>query len=342
MASGKLTELLCTCLPLGAADFQLRGGGGSIEPPKTGGGSGKRAQLTGPLISHYELWCRFLGLGHLRGPGVSLSWILGVPSIEPLFRLRLRLRYPGACTGLAVVGGLSQPPSTVGAHPRSGRAPLCRARHRAPREPTPRSGCLVRLREGGEAELGVCVGGRGVVVPSTIPTSLTLPLTLPHPPSDGTHCPPTPQQPLHWAEQVGPCRNRGKGSTRGNRAGQTAPTENVAERNRRGTGNQRKNHRGCYTQAPVRKILRMHAGAGKLSMDSECASGCTWSTAWAMACLWNSRPQGNQTRPVIRAPLIQPDRVQTHRGPECTEAAAMSRQIHTRAPCQTTPPRIVS
>ena len=81
--------------------------------------------------------------------------------------LRLRLRYPGACTGLAVVGGLSHPPSTVGAHPGSGRAPLYRARHRAPREPTPRSGCLVRLTEGGGggggAELGV--GGGGVAVP---------------------------------------------------------------------------------------------------------------------------------------------------------------------------------
>ena len=34
--------------------FQLRrgGGGGSIEAPKTGG-FGKRAQLTGPLISYY-------------------------------------------------------------------------------------------------------------------------------------------------------------------------------------------------------------------------------------------------------------------------------------------------
>ena len=31
------------------------------------------------------IFCRFLGLGHLRGPGVSLGRILGVPSIEPLF-----------------------------------------------------------------------------------------------------------------------------------------------------------------------------------------------------------------------------------------------------------------
>ena len=30
--------------------------------------------------------CRYLGLGHLRGPGVSLGRILGGPSIAPLFR----------------------------------------------------------------------------------------------------------------------------------------------------------------------------------------------------------------------------------------------------------------
>ena len=29
------------------------------------------------------IFCRFLGLGHLRGPGVSLGRILGVLSIEP-------------------------------------------------------------------------------------------------------------------------------------------------------------------------------------------------------------------------------------------------------------------
>ena len=49
------------CAGQGTLDVGSRavnwGGGGSIEPPKTeGGGSGKRAQLTGPLISYYELW----------------------------------------------------------------------------------------------------------------------------------------------------------------------------------------------------------------------------------------------------------------------------------------------
>ena len=35
------------------------------------------------LSRHKLLFCRFLGLGHLRGLGVSLGRILGVPSIEP-------------------------------------------------------------------------------------------------------------------------------------------------------------------------------------------------------------------------------------------------------------------
>ena len=37
--------------------FKRRGGGVNRAPPKTGGGGvGKRAQLTGPVISDYELW----------------------------------------------------------------------------------------------------------------------------------------------------------------------------------------------------------------------------------------------------------------------------------------------
>ena len=60
-------EAECT----GAAGLST-GGGGLIEPPKTGWWGG------------IFIFCRFLGLGHLRGPGVSLGRILGVPSIEPL------------------------------------------------------------------------------------------------------------------------------------------------------------------------------------------------------------------------------------------------------------------
>ena len=42
----------------GAVGLSTAGGQGSIEPPKNWGGSGKRAQLTGPLISYHELWGR--------------------------------------------------------------------------------------------------------------------------------------------------------------------------------------------------------------------------------------------------------------------------------------------
>ena len=43
------------------------------EPPR-------RADSRNPIF----IFCLFLGLGHLRGPGVSLGRILGDPSIEPL------------------------------------------------------------------------------------------------------------------------------------------------------------------------------------------------------------------------------------------------------------------
>ena len=46
--------------------------GAFSEPPR-------RADSKNPIF----IFCRFLGLGHLRGPGVSLGRILGVPSIEP-------------------------------------------------------------------------------------------------------------------------------------------------------------------------------------------------------------------------------------------------------------------
>ena len=48
------------------------------QVPSVGGGLCRR--VANPGGCH-----RFLGLGHLRGPGVSLGRILGDPSIEPLF-----------------------------------------------------------------------------------------------------------------------------------------------------------------------------------------------------------------------------------------------------------------
>ena len=44
------------------------------EPPR-------RADSKNPIF----IFGRFLGLGRLRGPGVSLVRILGVPSIEPFW-----------------------------------------------------------------------------------------------------------------------------------------------------------------------------------------------------------------------------------------------------------------
>ena len=45
------------------------------------------------------IFCLFLGLGHLRDPGVSLVTILGFPSIEPLWG------------GGVLARGLYRPPS---------------------------------------------------------------------------------------------------------------------------------------------------------------------------------------------------------------------------------------
>ena len=44
------------------------------EPPR-------RADSKNPIF----IFCRFLGLGHLRGPAVSLVRILGIPSMEPFW-----------------------------------------------------------------------------------------------------------------------------------------------------------------------------------------------------------------------------------------------------------------
>ena len=62
-------------------------------------------------------------------------------------------------------------------------------------------------------------------------------------------------------------------------------------------------------EAPVRKILlQMHTPARTSQcwslqtppMDSECASGYTWSTARATARLQDSRPRSSQTGQVIQ------------------------------------------
>ena len=45
---------------------------------------------------------------------------------------------------------------------------------------------------------------------------------------------------------------------------------------------------------------QVSAGVDKPSMNSECASGCTWPTARATARLWDSRPRSSQTGQVIQ------------------------------------------
>ena len=128
-------------------NFFRLGGPQSPPPPKTTTrrnvteGVGKRAPLTGPLTSYYELrrlflsiekmvsiffppniwqmmtflnpldalipkipfsfFAEILGLGHLRGPGISLGRILAVLSIEPL---------GGGGGGLGSQGALLTPP----------------------------------------------------------------------------------------------------------------------------------------------------------------------------------------------------------------------------------------
>ena len=101
----------------------------------------------------------------------------------------------------------------------------------------------------------------------------------------------------------------GKGRTKeDNRKGQTALAKNGAEhRRRRRKGKTGKNHSGCkkplsgklsYRCTPQR--AQVSAGVGKPSMDSECVSGCTWSTARVIARLRDSRPWSSQTGQVIR------------------------------------------
>ena len=65
------------------------------EPPR-------RADSKNPIF----IFCRFLGLCHLRGPGVSLGRIFRVPSIEPLL---------GCGGGLA--RGLYRPPPPIESPP---------------------------------------------------------------------------------------------------------------------------------------------------------------------------------------------------------------------------------
>ena len=78
-------------------------------------------------------------------------------------------------------------------------------------------------------------------------------------------------------------------------------------------------------------------------MDSECASGCTWSTARATARLRDSRPWSSQTGQVIQGSV---DTTKTPSGPQRVRmssgegpiGAAKGKHTYTKALCQTPPP----
>ena len=73
-------------------------------------------------------------------------------------------------------------------------------------------------------------------------------------------------------------------------------------------------------------------------MDSECASGCTWSTAWATARLWDGRPRSSQTGQVdMTRTRSGPQRVRMSSG-ERPVGAAKGKQSNTEALCQPPPP----
>ena len=84
------------------------------------------------------------------------------------------------------------------------------------------------------------------------------------------------------------------------------------------------------------------AGVGKRGMDSECGSGCPWSTAQVTAHLWDSRPRSSQTVQVIQGSVAttkthsDPQRVRVCKG-ERPIGAAKAKQTDTMASCPTPP-----
>ena len=103
-------------------------------------------------------------------------------------------------------------------------------------------------------------------------------------------------------------------------------------------------HSGGNSAGPrMRTPPPPRAGVGKPSMDWECTSGCTWSTARATARLRDSRPWSSQTGQVTHGSV---DTTKTHLGPQRARmssgerpiGAAKGKQSDTEALCQT-PPR---
>ena len=170
------------------------------------------------------------------------------------------------------------------------------SRSKWPKPPTPSTPTPTRspLELGSPSSRGTRGQGETKPLPLPLPHPLLYPLpTATRTPA--TQCPP--------GQTKGRGRGRnwagGKGRTKeGNRTGQTALAENGAEHRRRTRkGKTGKNHCGCSKPLSGKLSCRctpqraqVSAGVGKPSMDSECASGCTWSTARATARLRDSRP----------------------------------------------------
>ena len=81
---------------------------------------------------------------------------------------------------------------------------------------------------------------------------------------------------------------------------------------------------------------------GKPSMDSECASGCTWSTPRATARLWDSQPRSSQEKSSRGSIDTTKTRSDPQRVGMCSGerpiGAAKGRQTNTMASCPPPPP----
>ena len=180
------------------------------------------------------------------------------------------------------------------------------SRSKWPKPRTPRASTLTRS----PLELGSpsSRGRRGLGATHPLPLLLPRPLLYPLPTatrSPATQCPPGQKEWRGWRRNWAGGKGRTKG---GDRTGQIALAENGAERRRRRRkGNKGRNHCGCKKPLSGKLSCRctpqraqVSAGVGKPSMDSECASECTWSTARATARLRDSRPWSSQTGQAIQ------------------------------------------
>ena len=96
-------------------------------------------------------------------------------------------------------------------------------------------------------------------------------------------------------ERDEPRRVIGQGRPRSPKTMQSAEGEEGKEKQERIIVVVRSPCQENYPAGAHPSALKSVLESGKPSMDSECASGCTWSTAWATARLRGSRPWSSQT-----------------------------------------------